>query len=96
MQPVGGVRVAYPDPPLSDGIVRLRSWELTDLECIEEASRDPVIPGGTSVPVPYSNAEGRAFIERCRAHLTNGTGLAQAITDATCDRACLPRGEFVR
>ena len=80
-------RVAYPDPALSDGVVGLRSWKLTDLECVEEASRDPVIPSGTSVPVPYSEAEGLAFLERCRAHATNGTGLAQAITDATSDRA---------
>ena len=87
MEALSREKVPYPDPPLSDGVVRLRIWQPSDLECVKEASCDPVIPGGTSVPVPFTEEEGLGFIERCRAHQTNGTGLALAITEAASDRA---------
>jgi ribosomal-protein-alanine N-acetyltransferase len=45
--------LSYPDPPLTDGEVVLRRWEDTDLACVEEASRDPVIPAGTTVPTLF-------------------------------------------
>lgn len=79
-------KLHYPSPPLSDRVVLLRRWEFTDLPCVEEASRDPVIPRGTSVPAPYSDEEGRAFVLRQRAHLEGGTGLAQAIVDISGSR----------
>src|ERR1035438_10335723 len=64
--------LAIPDPPeLSDGQVLLRSWTYCDLPCIEEASRDPVIPVGTTVPRPFSKENGtRSFpsARPCRAH----------------------------
>src|SRR5438309_9473644 len=81
------MRLAYPSPPLTDGVVRLRRWETTDLSCVEEASRDPDIPRGTSVPTTYTDAEGRGVVERQQAHYTNGTGVALAITDAANDVA---------
>lgn len=38
---------------LEDGLVQLRQWELTDIECVRLAATDPDIPKGTTVP-PFS------------------------------------------
>ena len=71
----------YPDPELAGDLVRLRRWSLDDLSCIEAASSDPEIPQGTTVPAVYSEAEGRAFIERQWGRQTSGQGVSQAIVD---------------
>ncbi len=76
------VLLPYPDPPLTDGTVLLRRWLLTDLGCVEEASHDPYIPETTTVPENYSDAEGRAWIERQWARADDGIGLSLAIVDA--------------
>jgi ribosomal-protein-alanine N-acetyltransferase len=67
---------------LRDAAVVLRRWSYDDLACIDEASRDPVIPSGTTVPSPFSDAEGRAFVERQWGRATSGEGLSLAIVDA--------------
>ncbi len=77
----------YPDPELSSDLVRLRQWTYEDLPCIEAASADPQIPPGTTVPVDYTDEEGRAFIERQWGRQTSGQGLSLAITDVTTDEA---------
>jgi ribosomal-protein-alanine N-acetyltransferase len=74
--------LAYPDPPpLNDGIVLLRRWAETDLDCIEQATEDPDIPKGTTVAATFTPAEGLAWIERQWSRAENGTGLSQAIAD---------------
>ncbi|HZD73175.1 MAG TPA: GNAT family N-acetyltransferase [Actinomycetota bacterium] len=71
-----------PDPPLSDGRVLLRPWQVADLALVDLASRDPAITVGTSVPVPYSEAAGDAWLARQHAQREQGTGLSLAIADA--------------
>ena len=62
-----------PDPAeLSDGQVLLRTWSQDDLGCIEAASLDPVIPGGTTVPSVFSEEAGRAFVARQWGRWTSG------------------------
>jgi len=78
---------SYPNPPLSDGIVVLRRWEEGDLDCVEQAAEDPDIPKGTTVPATFTPAEGRAWIERQWSRAESGTGLSQAIADASSDEA---------
>jgi ribosomal-protein-alanine N-acetyltransferase len=78
---------AYPDPPLSDGVVVLRRWGPHHLGCVEEAAEDPDIPQGTTVPATFTRAEGLAWIERQWSRADNGTGLSQAIADAASDEA---------
>lgn len=90
------MKLAYPNPLLDDGTVALRPWSSSDLRCIEEASRDPEIPNGTTVPRTYSEEEGLAFIQRQHGRLTNGEGMIQAITDAPSDRALGLLGLFLR
>lgn len=79
--------LAYPEPELSDGVIRLRPWNGDDLACIEEAATDPRIPEGTTVPARFSVAAGRAFVERQHGRLTSGQGVSLAITDSASARA---------
>jgi RimJ/RimL family protein N-acetyltransferase len=70
---------------LTDGVASVRPWTLDDLECIEEASADPEIPYGTTVPIHYSAEAGRAFIARQRGRFLSGEGVSLATTDAATD-----------
>ena len=79
--------LSYPDPPLTDGAVLLRRWSESDLGCVEEASRDPVIPTGTTVPARFTVADGRAWIHRQWGRLEKGEGLSLAIADAESNEA---------
>lgn len=81
------MRLEYPDPPLGDGIVRLRPWTMEDVPCVESASRDPAIPRGTTVPATYTADEGHAWIERQWSRSSNEEGLSLAVTDAGSDEA---------
>ncbi len=79
---------AIPDPPeLSDGQVVLRNWTYSDLDCVEQASRDPVIPAGTTVPRPFSKESGLAFLERQWQRSVTGEGLSLAVAEAATDTA---------
>jgi RimJ/RimL family protein N-acetyltransferase len=67
--------------------VRLRPWQVTDLDCVREAGTDPRIPSGTTVPATYTLEEGVAFIDRQRLRIERGEGVSLAATDAATDRA---------
>jgi RimJ/RimL family protein N-acetyltransferase len=67
---------------LTDGTVVLRRWAKSDLGCVEEASHDPRIPEGTTVPATFTVADGIAWIERQWGRADNGEGLSLAIADA--------------
>jgi RimJ/RimL family protein N-acetyltransferase len=79
--------LAYPDSPLTDGVVVLRRWAREDLGCVEEATHDPDIPKGTTVPATFTRAEGLPWIERQWSRHDEGTGLSQAIADAASNEA---------
>ena len=79
--------LSYPDPPLTDGAIVLRRWAVADLGCVEEASHDPQIPEGTTVPTTFTEAEGLAWIERQWRRADDGEGLSLAIADASTDEA---------
>jgi ribosomal-protein-alanine N-acetyltransferase len=53
-----------------------------DLPCVEDASRDPDIPNGTTVPRTFTPAEGSAWIERQWGRLEHGQGISLAVADA--------------
>ncbi|MDQ3891916.1 MAG: GNAT family N-acetyltransferase [Actinomycetota bacterium] len=74
-------------PGLRDGHILLRDWTFEDLPCVEEASRDPFIPTGTTVPSPFSEEGGRAFVQRQWGRRASGQGLSLAITEARTDDA---------
>lgn len=79
--------LTYPDPPLHDGVVALRPWSDDDLACVAEASTDPAIPEGTTVPVPYTPAEGRAFVARQHARHRDGQGVSLAVVEVASETA---------
>lgn len=81
------IALDYPDPELRSALVHLRKWTFDDLACIEAAGTDPNIPQGTTVPARYTEAEGRAFIERQWGRQTSGQGLSLAITEAATGEA---------
>jgi [ribosomal protein S5]-alanine N-acetyltransferase len=61
-------------PELRNGPAHLRPWSLSDLPLIRQAASDPYIPAITSVPVTYSDDEGRAYIERQHGLANGGHG----------------------
>jgi hypothetical protein len=77
-----------PDPGAlrSAGVV-LRRWEYGDVACIEEASRDLVIPMGTTVPIRFTDFEGRAYVERQWGRHSSGEGLSLTMADPDSDVA---------
>lgn len=77
--------LSYPDPPLSDGAIRLRPWTLHDLSAVEQAGHDPYVPATTTVPASYSEEAGRAWIERQWQRLSDGLGIVLCIADAPTD-----------
>ena len=81
------VLLSYPDPPLGDGAVLLRRWTESDIGCVEEASWDPRIPEGTTVPPTFTVADGLAWIQRQWGRADKGEGLSLAIADATSAEA---------
>lgn len=74
--------IVLPDPPLTDGVVRLRPWRHRDIPAIVGACRDPEIGRWTSVPIDYSEENARAWLATHREMLLRGKGAALAITEA--------------
>ncbi|MFC7794875.1 GNAT family N-acetyltransferase [Streptomyces cinereoruber] len=70
-----------PDLVARDGFT-LRPWRMSDLDLVREASEDPYIPLVTTVPSPYFEAEGRAFVERQWGRATTGAGYPFVLVDA--------------
>src|SRR5205823_5221892 len=75
----------YPASPLSDGTILLRPWTEQDLPALEQASHDPYIPATTSVPSPYTHAEGLKWLERQQQRVLENVGLPFCIADAQTD-----------
>jgi len=71
----------YQVPDLRSSRVRLRKWAFGDLPCVQEASTDPEIPRGTTVPARYTNELGREWIERQWSRQTSSQGLSLAVIE---------------
>ena len=74
--------IPLPDPPLTDGEIRLRPWEGRDAPAVTAACRDPEIPRWTVVPRNYTERHARDFISCTAGDLLAGRELALAIVDA--------------
>ena len=73
--------ITLPNPPLTDGDIRLRAWEASDAPAVTAACRDPEIPRWTVVPQDYTERHARQFIEGTAIDLASGRELALAIVD---------------
>lgn len=73
-----------PDPPLSDGVVTLRSWRREDAPAIAAACSDPEIHRWLeAVPHPYGEADARAYVARAeRGWRGHGDATPLAVVDA--------------
>jgi len=77
MTPAPTIRA--PDPPLADGHVALRPWTFDDVPDIVRCCNDELVARFIPViPVPYTEEDARAWVERTVAH----DELNLAITDA--------------
>jgi ribosomal-protein-alanine N-acetyltransferase len=79
--------LAWPDPLPGHGPVLLRPFRVSDLALVEELSLDPYVPQIGTVPVPYTEAAGLAYLERQRQRLADGAGWSFAIADRASDQA---------
>jgi RimJ/RimL family protein N-acetyltransferase len=73
--------LAYPSPPLADGVVSLRPWDERDLALVEQAARDEYVALIEHVPVPFSPEAAREWIGAQHAHLTDGRGWAFVVVE---------------
>lgn len=73
--------IDYPEPPLARATVALRSWLPADLTLIAEASGEPELVALTTLPDPFTDAAGLAFLERQWRRARDGEGLSLAIVE---------------
>jgi RimJ/RimL family protein N-acetyltransferase len=73
--------IPLPNPPLTDGDIRLRPWERRDVAAVTAACQDPEIPRWTVVPRGYTERHARDFIDGTAADLASGRELALAVVD---------------
>jgi len=73
--------ISYPNPPLVAENVALRRWDRRDLPFVREASTDGELLAGTTLPDPFTEDAGRAFIERQWHRVERGEGLSLAIEE---------------
>jgi RimJ/RimL family protein N-acetyltransferase len=73
--------IRLPNPPLTDGEIVLRAWEMRDAPAVTAACQDPEIPRWTVVPHNYTERHARAFISGTASDLADGRELALAIVD---------------
>ncbi|MFJ4930019.1 GNAT family N-acetyltransferase [Streptomyces sp. NPDC088736] len=66
----------------ADGGLTLRPWRLTDLPLVREAAQDEYIPSITTVPSPYTEPAGVAFVERQWARATTRAGYPFVVVTA--------------
>ena len=59
------MELRQPDPPLADDRTALRQWTDEDVPAIVAACRDPETARWTTVPIPYTERDARAWLERC-------------------------------
>ncbi len=96
MEPVYRIGLIPNSPPLTDGHTCVRAWTFEDLPSVHEASCDPSIAYGTSLPGVFSDKEGRAFIERQWSRFSSGEGLSLVVAENSNNKATGYVGLFHR
>ncbi len=66
---------------------RIRKFKITDLDLVEKASLDSLIPLITSVPSKFSEEEGKSYIKRQWDRYDKNTGYSFAIAKKDNDQA---------
>jgi RimJ/RimL family protein N-acetyltransferase len=71
----------FPDPPLTDGVVRLRPWTDDDVAVVTAAVRDPLIAKHTRVLPNQTEEQTRAFFQSQEPSRRAGQAIAFAIEE---------------
>lgn len=74
-----------PDPPLGDGVIRLRPLVPGDVDALTRSGNDPEVQRFIPVPRPYRRADGEAYVARTIREWAEGTKAAFAIVEGTDD-----------
>jgi [ribosomal protein S5]-alanine N-acetyltransferase len=77
---------SWPTSPVAHGPVVLREFSAADLPMVQEMSTDPYVPLIGTLPPNASSEEARAYIDRQRGRLPEGTGFSFAIAEADTGR----------
>lgn len=80
-------KLSPPNPPLGDGVIRLRPFRAEDARDVTAACQDPEIQRWIPIiPVPYTEVHARGYILMTLRAWNDGTGCEFAIADAATDR----------
>jgi RimJ/RimL family protein N-acetyltransferase len=71
-----------PDPPLDDGVIRLRPWRDADAADITRMFQDPEALRWTRAPSPYRERDALEWLMTLPSQMRRGDALALAVTDA--------------
>lgn len=85
----------WPVPLPRYGLVVLRPYRDDDLDLVAELSADPYVPLIGSVPSPFTEAEGLAYLRRQHQRLTDGLGYSFAVADRATDEAIGAAGLWI-
>jgi RimJ/RimL family protein N-acetyltransferase len=77
----------WPDRWPEHGPVGLRPWADADLATVADLATDPYVPLIGTVPSPFTEAAGLAYIARQHQRLVDGSGWSFAVEDRTSGRA---------
>lgn len=71
--------IPLPDPPLSDGSVKLRPWRGADVATLVAELNENEIARWTTIPQPYYDRDAREFLAQSEALRAEGRSLNLAI-----------------
>jgi RimJ/RimL family protein N-acetyltransferase len=71
-----------PDPPLTDGVVTLRSWRDTDADAIAAMMDEPEIARWTRAPTPYRQRDAIEWLATHSTLMRRRSELPLAVVDA--------------
>jgi RimJ/RimL family protein N-acetyltransferase len=74
--------LAPPDPPLTDGVVTLRSWRNSDAASITRLFQDDDALRWTRAPSPYREGDAFQWLASLPTQMRRGDALPLAVTDA--------------
>jgi [ribosomal protein S5]-alanine N-acetyltransferase len=77
----------WPDRWPEHGPVRLRPWADNDLPTVADLAADPYVPLIGTVPSPFTEAAGLAYVARQHQRLVDGFGWSFAVEERTSGRA---------
>ncbi len=88
--------LTWPDQFPSCGPIVLRPFHDSDLSLVADLATDPYIPLIGTVPVPFTEEDGLAYLARQHQRLTDGTGYSFAVADCVDDYAVGSAGLWLK